>query len=119
MYAKHWVRLAELNETLIRLILGYLGFQPRIVRASGLSVEGKSSALLVNICKALGEQEYLSGAGSSEYLDLDLFQREKIVVKFQNYVEPKYPQLFGQFIPNLSAVDYLFNCAPNEWSLST
>lgn len=119
VYAKKWVRLAELNETLIRLVLNYLGLHPRILRASDLSVEEKSSMLLVQICKALGEREYLSGVGAKEYLDVDLFRREGIAVKFQRFVEPKYPQLFGQFIPNLSAVDYLFNCGPNEWGRGT
>lgn len=119
VYAKRWVRLAELNGTLITLVLDYLGFHPRIVKASDLNIEGKSSMLLVQICKALGEREYLSGVGAKEYLDVDLFRREGITVKFQEFVELKYPQLFGQFIPNLSAVDYLFNCGPNKWSRGT
>ena len=116
VYAKRWVRLAKLNETLIRLVLNSLGFHPRIVRASDLGVEGKSSMLLARICKALGEREYLSGVGAKEYLDLDLFRREGISVKFQRFVEPVYLQLFGEFISNLSVVDYLFNCGATEWS---
>ena len=29
---------------------------------------------------------------------------------FQDYQHPEYPQLFGEFIPRLSALDLLMNC---------
>ena len=116
VYQKRWHKLAEVNETLIRLILEYLGLSPRIYRSSELEVEGKSSELLVSICKAVGDREYLSGAGATGYLDVSLFEREGISVRFQQFAPPEYAQRFGDFIPNLSAVDYLFNCGARSWS---
>lgn len=29
---------------------------------------------------------------------------------FRNYMHPVYSQLYGEFIPYLSAIDMLFNC---------
>lgn len=115
IYQKRWPKLAEFNETIIRLLLDYLDLNPRIVRASELEVKGKSSGLLVNICKAVNDHEYLSGIGARDYLDLSLFGKEQIAVKFQQFRSPEYPQLFGDFIPNLSAIDYLFNCGNAKW----
>jgi hypothetical protein len=115
IYEKRWPRLAELNETIIRLLLDYLNLNPRIIRASELEVKGKSSELLVSICKAVNDREYLSGTGAREYLDLSLFRKEHIAVKFQEFRSPEYQQLFGQFIPNLSAIDYFFNCGNAKW----
>ena len=116
VYQKRWHKLAEVNETLIRLILKYLGLSTKIFRSSELEVEGKSSELLVSICKAAGDREYLSGVGATGYLDVNLFEREGISVRFQLFRPPEYAQRFGDFIPNLSAVDYLFNCGARSWS---
>jgi len=117
IYQRRWCRLSDINETLIRLIMEYLDLRPRIYRSSDLGVEGKSSELLVNICKAIGDKEYLSGTGARGYLDLSAFERERITVRFQQFSSPKYPQLFGDFTPNLSAIDYLFNCGRRKWWL--
>jgi hypothetical protein len=116
VYAKKWRKLAEVNETLIRLVMKYLGLSARTCRASELRVDGKSTELLVNICKAVGDTEYLSGSGARDYLDLRLLREERVSVRFQQFTPPQYPQRFGEFIPNLSTIDYLFNCGAKTWA---
>ena len=115
IYAKRWTKLAELNEALIRLLLDYFNILTRIYKASDLGVGGKGTALLVNICKAVADGEYLSGAGADGYLEPSVFEKEGISVRFQQFVCPEYPQRFGEFIRNLSAIDYLFNCGAKAW----
>jgi len=114
-YAKRWVKLAELNETLIRMMFNWLGLHPNLVKASDLAVQGSSSELLVNICKAVGDRTYLSGVGAKDYFDQSVFEREGVTVKFQDFSSPEYSQRFGRFIPALSAIDYLFNGGTTKW----
>jgi len=110
LYRQRWCLLSVVNETIIRFLFECFDIHPKVVKASNLKVQGKSSQLLVNICKAVGASTYLCGMGSA-YLNTAIFEREGIGVQFQKFVSPVYPQLFGgAFTPNLSAVDYLFNC---------
>jgi hypothetical protein len=54
---------------------------------------------------------YLSGQGAKKYMILDDFIQEGIEVRFQEFVSPVYSQKNSkEFVPNLSALDYLFNC---------
>jgi len=115
IYSKRWVKMAELNEVLIRAMFDCFSLTPRILRASDLAIQGNGSELLVDICRTVGDREYLSGIGAKEYLDLSVFERNSISVRFQQFAVPRYRQLFGRFVPNLSAIDYLFNCGRAKW----
>tara|TARA_A100001015_G_C14894289_1_gene673754 strand:+ start:534 stop:842 length:309 start_codon:yes stop_codon:yes gene_type:complete len=80
------------------------------VYASSLQATGKKSSLLINICKQLNINNYYSPKGSKAYIEIEnLFNKEKISVFFQDFKQPIYKQLHGEFLPNLSAIDYLFN----------
>jgi len=65
---------------------------------------------LISICKELGANEYLSPNGAKPYLDVQAMNDAGISVEWQNYKHPVYPQLWGDFIPNMSIIDLLFNC---------
>ena len=78
--------------------------------ASSLNACGKKSELVLSQCKALGADVHLAGNGAREYLDINRFEQEGVKVVFQDFKHPTYPQLNGEFTPNLSIVDYLF-CA--------
>ena len=92
-------------ETALRL----LGVTCRFVYASDLPVSGKGPRLLLDICKYLGSDVYLSGAFGREYLDVGEFAAEGVEVRFHEYTYPVYPQRFGDFVPFLSYLDMLFN----------
>ena len=64
---------------------------------------------MLNICKHLGADTYLSGAFGREYLDIAEFAAEGLSVRFHEYDYPVYPQRFGGFVPYLSYLDMLFN----------
>jgi hypothetical protein len=113
-YAKEWAYLAEANEALLDFVLNTLGIKTRIVKASELDVLGKKEELILNTCKVLKADEYLSGPDGAKYLSLDLWRRNNIKVEFHNYRHPEYPQLYGKFIPQMSIIDLLFNCGEDS-----
>ncbi|GAG14743.1 unnamed protein product, partial [marine sediment metagenome] len=103
------------NKYLITKICGFLGIEGTFVDASTLDVKGSGTDLLVNICDALDADVYLSGSGGSQvYLDSSRFEEKGIDVDFQGFQNPIYPQQFGEFIPNLSVIDFLLNCGAEQ-----
>lgn len=116
-----WERLCELNEALIRWVMQTVGIHTELVRASDLEVDGSRTDLLVELCRAVGAQRYLSGSGGRRYMELDRFAAAGIEVAWQEFTYPTYEQVFPAvgFIPDLSIVDPLFCAGPEavlEWS---
>jgi len=108
-YGKKCKSLGEFNIVLIEEICKYLGIKTKILRSSPMKLKTKSTERLVDVCKKIGASEYLSGLGGKDYMDESLFANEKIKIVYQGFKHPVYSQLFGEFMPNLSFVDMLFN----------
>lgn len=118
-YAREWVRLADLNTTMIRRLAGLLGVQCRFVKASELGVHSRKSDLVLGICQEVGAKTYLSGVKGREYLEVEKFRDAGIRVYIQRYRQPRYPQLFGEYEPYLSIIDLLFNCGDQALAIIT
>jgi hypothetical protein len=110
-----WTHLCDLNMVLTRWVMEHLSIKIPIVYLSTLDVEGSKSELLVNICKTIGADTYLSGPGGRQYMNLLSFETGGIKVHWQEFNFPTYEQLFPElgFIPYLSILDTLFCCGPN------
>lgn len=118
-YTRKWSKLIDLNMHLIRGLMQFLEIEKPMVYASSLGISGKGSDLVLAQCKALGADVQLSGVGGRAYLNLQKFEEEGIKVLFQDFHYPVYPQLHGAFVPNLSAVDYLFCIGKGMWKENT
>jgi hypothetical protein len=70
--------------------------------------------MLIDMCRKLGADTYVSGWGGKNYVILDEFRRQGLHHRFVKLNHPQYPQQGRPFIPNLSAVDLLFNCGPES-----
>jgi len=101
--------LTELDCASWEPALGLLGVRCRFIRSSELPVSGKGPRLLLDICKHLGADTYLSGAFGREYLDTGAFAREGVTVLFHEYHYRPYRQCHDGFLPFLSYLDTLFN----------
>ncbi len=112
-----WERLVDLDIAVASLIAGWFGMTRRIERASALGIGGERSERLLAICRHFGATTYLSGDSAEDYLDMGLFAQSGIAVEWQHFVHPVYPQLHGEFVPFLSALDLLLNCGEDSLSV--
>ena len=81
----------------------------KTIKSSDLKIESVSSKRLVDICKKLDGTTYLSGEMGTDYLDEEIFQKENIKIIYEKFEHPTYLQIHGNFVPNLSIIDMLFN----------
>ncbi len=110
VYSQDWSLLSDLNIEMIRRCFYFLGITVRMVMSSSLDISDKfGGERIIEICKRLDCPEYFSGKSGRNYLDLSAFEDKDIRVTFQDFEHPVYLQQFGEFIPNLSVIDYLFN----------
>jgi hypothetical protein len=114
-YNKDWTLLIDLNMHLLRGLMDFLNIKTSLVMASSLKVTGEKSELTLSKCKALGGTVQLAGTGARSYLNENRFEEEGIKVVYQNFTYPIYRQLYGEYIPNLSVVDYLFCTGGIPW----
>ena len=117
IYQNPWHSLLELNLEILDYLRNALSIGQPFLRNSSLAIESKGSQRLVNICKALGATKYLTIASSHKYLDENLFQESGIQLAYYKYEPPVYPQLWGDFIANLSVLDLLLICGPKSGGL--
>lgn len=109
-----WKNLCELNIALMRWAMDVLDIKTPILRSSVLGANGQQTELLINICKTVEADYYLSGPGGRLYMDLAAFEAADLTVVWQEFTPPVYSQVFldAGFLPNLSIIDALFCCGP-------
>lgn len=110
IYRQHHDHLVSLNMAFLAFALDVLEISIPIYLASDLKIDGRSTERLVNLTKAVDGDTYLTGFGSKNYLEEELFHTANIRVAWQQFDPPSYPQLHGAFIENLSFIDAFMNC---------
>ena len=110
VYDREWEYLIDLDIFLISGLAGFLGMPPKAIhRSSNLNVSGDRIGRLINICKCFGADTFYEGYSGKNYIEENDFLMQGIRVVYQKYNHPIYKQLYGDFVPYLSAIDLLFN----------
>lgn len=111
-----WNNLCELNIFGIQMIATWLNLKPHFLKASDLNSKGRNVTLLLNICKELKAERYYSPMGAQNYIahDSNGFDREGILLDYQTWIPPQYPQGRNEFISHLSVIDGLFRVGPQS-----
>jgi hypothetical protein len=102
--------LSELTIELIGWTAKTLGIKARIFQSSDYDFQEKKGELLYALCRHFEAGIYLSPEGSKNYLDdCKDFKQGFISIRYHQYQHPVYPQQWGNFLPQLSTLDLLFN----------
>lgn len=119
IYARSHTSLVELTTDLILFFLDVLLLGTRVVRQSELGAAGAGTDLLAEICDRLGADRFLALPGAVNHIDEDAMQRRGVEVVRSRFHPAVYPQLWGDFLYNLSTLDMLLNCGPKSTEIVT
>jgi hypothetical protein len=112
IYARRHRTLAALNVDLIRYLSVALGVPTKLYLQSELVAGGQGANLLANVCEALKADTYLALTVAAKYVDAQTLGARRIELALVKFRPPVYPQLWGDFRYNVSALDLLLNCGP-------
>lgn len=116
---QHYKLLVDLNIAMLEFIAQSMGISCDFVRSSELDVEGGKTEAIIEICRQVGATDYISGTGCLEFLEPEQFKGTGINLHFQLFEHPTYRQVGEGFIPNMCALDLLFNCGERSLGILT
>ena len=103
--------LSRLNAGLIGAICGYLGIRTTIHSSSEYRLREGKSERLADLCLQAGGTIYVSGPSARTYIEESVFAAHGVVLSWFDYSGyPEYPQLWGDFVHEVTILDLLFNC---------
>lgn len=83
--AHEGMTISDFNIGCIKAIAKHLGIDTPIVLSSELNVSGKKGDKVLNLCKAVGADIYISGTGGAKYIDQDDFVLNGVSPRFDDY----------------------------------
>ena len=110
LYGKKFEKLIDINIEIIEFLKKEFNIETKTVFSSELNVTGSASERILEICKLLEAEQYITGtAWAKKFLNIQDFKDNNISVEFQEFIHPEYKQLDNNFIPNMASIDLLFN----------
>ncbi|WCM88433.1 WbqC family protein [Acidovorax sp. NCPPB 3576] len=113
LYAKaaHSSNISELNCSLIEACCDYLGIATSITKSWDYVLQDDKVERLVDLCKQCHGDIYVSGPAAKDYINESIFSASGVQVSWFDYSGyPQYPQLWGDFVHEVSVLDLFFNC---------
>jgi hypothetical protein len=112
-YSVKWERLLGLNMHIIRFLVEKLGIKTPLLMESEIGTTQQGTERIIEICRKLNADTYLSGIGGKAYLQEEKLAEAGIRLIYQDFAHPQYRQQYlsesSPFLPYMSAIDLLFN----------
>lgn len=110
VYMVDYPNVAELNIAINEYIAGQFGIKPKFIKASQFGFETKREEKVIDLCVAVCGTRYISGNGARVYQEESHFTDRGVELTYLDYKPIAYPQLWKEFLPCMSVLDYIFNC---------
>lgn len=110
-----WTNLSDMNQWFIMtLCREFLGIDTDFIDSRELNLKSSKAQRVMDILKAVGATEYLSGPAAKDYLDPKTFEEAGIQLEWMDYSDyPEYRQKFPPFEHGVSIIDLLLNEGEN------
>lgn len=97
-------------------IFSYLGLEKQFKKTSELEYDRSASARdrLIALCQQFGANCYINAPGGRKLYAKQDFAEKGIDLKFVDSLSVEYSQGSAEFVPNLSIIDVLMHCSPEE-----
>lgn len=110
IYEKENKKIIDVNIKIIEFLKKEFNIKTKTIFSSELNVRGTASERILEICKLLNGEKYITGTvWAKKFLNTKEFKKNDISVEFQEFIHPEYNQIDNNFIPNMAALDLLFN----------
>lgn len=111
VYSSDYKSIGDLSCASMVAIADYFGILAgkKIIYSRELGVGGAGSERVLEIVKAVGGTNYITGHGARNYLDHEAFERAGIQVNYMVYNCHPYPQIGDDFTPFVTSLDLLAN----------
>jgi hypothetical protein len=106
--------LVDFNLNLIGFLWSALSVDTTMRTQSALGVTGQGTELLIALCRHVGADRYAMFPAAEKHIDVSLMRDHGVEPHHLRFHPPVYPQLWGDFIYNLSTLDLLLNCGPKS-----
>jgi hypothetical protein len=112
LFSTTFEKLIDFNLEIIRYLMKQLKIDTNVTLLSELGICEKGDNRIIAVCKKLGASRFLVQKAARKYYDAKRLASAGIQIVDFKSKPPVYPQLWGDFIPNLSAFDLILNCGP-------
>lgn len=102
--------VAALNIAINEFIAHKFGIAPKFSLSSSFKISSVREAKVIDLTLAVKGTEYISGNGARVYQEESHFTDEGLKLTYLDYTPIEYDQLWGEFLPCMSAIDFIFNC---------
>lgn len=101
--------LAALNMATMDLFMEKFGWKKEVYRSSDMKLDTRAEARVIEIVQRIGGDTYISGHGGKNYQDEEHFIQAGINLVYSDFQPLTYRQQWGDFLPNMSVLDYCMN----------
>lgn len=109
LYALQTDSLVAYCDKCLETIVAYLGINTRIIHASGLGIQSRKEAYIIELTQKLNGDIFIFGNQGKTYADEKNFKASGIRPYFQSYHHPVYHQGAEEFHPFMTVFDLFFN----------
>lgn len=112
---KGYPDISKLNEAIIQYFCDGFEIKTKLLLSSDFDLSTIKEERVIDLTKTVGGTIYYSGNGAKAYQIEEHFTNKGLKLEYTHFEPFKYPQLWGDFIPCMSVIDYVMNTGFKKW----